>query len=103
MGDTAIPPQLIDARDKIDEIDRELILLLAKRFALTQQVGHLKASSKLEALDARREEHKLATIRKLCQEQSLNPELVSGIFTQIMAEVVRNHRRLQDNSQSAGG
>ena len=96
MTEESIPPQLLEARDNIDEVDRQLVLLLAERFFLTRQVGKLKAEGNLKALDPGREAQKLAVVRNLCQEHGLNPELVAGIFSQIMAEVVQNHRRLQN-------
>ncbi|MBL4821504.1 MAG: chorismate mutase [Gammaproteobacteria bacterium] len=95
MTEESIPPQLLEARNKIDEVDNKLILLLAERFDLTRQVGELKARSKLSAFDPGREARKLATIRALCKEHELNVELVEGIFSQIMTEVVKNHRRFQ--------
>jgi len=96
MAEESIPPQLLEVRDKIDAVDRQLVLLLAERFNLTGQVGQLKAESNLNAVDPGRETEKLAVIKALCLEHGLNPELVSNIFAQIMAEVVQNHRRLQN-------
>ena len=96
MTDESYPPKLLEVRDKIDEVDRNLVRLLAERFALTSQVGQLKADCKLDAVDSAREERKLATVRALCEEQGLNPDLVSAIFKQIMAEVVSNHRSLRN-------
>ncbi|MFM1897448.1 MAG: hypothetical protein RLZZ385_2522 [Pseudomonadota bacterium] len=90
-----IPQDLLQVREQIDQIDAELVELLAKRFALTYQVGRLKARNRLEAVDPAREAGKLAALKSLSEERNLNPELVTGIFTAIMAEVVRNHRKLQ--------
>lgn len=96
MTDESAPAELLEVRQKIDEVDRQLVLLLAERFVLTRQVGQLKAANNLEAVDRGREAEKLARIRSLCEENGLNPQLVSNIFTQIMAEVVQNHRLLQN-------
>ena len=98
MTEESIPPQLLEVREKIDEVDRQLVLLLAERFFLTRQVGQLKAESNLNAVDPGRETQKLAVIRALCQEHGLNPELVARLFAQIMAEVVQNHRRIQSGN-----
>ncbi len=96
MTGESIPPQLLEVRDKIDEVDRQLVLLLAERFSLTRQVGQLKADGNLTAVDPGREARKLDVINALCQEHGLNAELVTDIFSQIMAEVVLNHRRIQN-------
>jgi len=74
----------------------KLLELLAERFALTHQVGLLKANLELEAVDTVREAQKLANLRALCEEYELNPDFVTVLFTSIMEEVVRNHRRLQE-------
>ncbi len=42
MADTAPPPELLELRDRIDAVDRELLVLLNQRAALAQQVGELK-------------------------------------------------------------
>ena len=96
MPDDNIPMKLLEAREQIDAIDQQLVALLADRFDLTREVGLIKANSGLEALDAERETRKLETIDRLCQQKKLNSELVTGIFRQIMAEVVENHHRLRE-------
>jgi chorismate mutase len=95
MAHAPVPQQLLEAREKIDQVDRQLVLLLAERFGLTGQVGRLKADSDLEAVDPRREAQKLETLRALAQEHDLDPDLVAELFTRIMAEVVKNHRRIK--------
>ncbi len=96
MSSDSVPAELLAARENIDRIDRELISLLAERFALTHEVGLLKADKKLEALDSSRESEKLAQLTALCQEYGLDPALVSELFSRIMEEVVKNHQRLRD-------
>lgn len=95
MSSVGIPAELAEARDRIDQIDRKLIELLAQRFSLTHQVGMLKARQDLDALDAEREAQKLEELRALCHRHGLDPALVSELFRRIMEEVVRNHKRLR--------
>jgi len=97
MAQAPVPQQLLEVREKIDQVDRQLVLLLAERFGLTNTVGHLKASSDLEAVDPQREAQKLESLRTLAQQHDLNPELIADLFTLIMAEVVKNHRRIKDS------
>lgn len=96
MTSQSPPAELLAAREQIDAIDRQLLELLGKRFELTHQVGLLKASQALEPVDATREAEKLAELDKLCEQHKLNPALVRELFSQIMAEAVRNHRQLRD-------
>ena len=95
MAQAPVPQQLLEVREKIDQVDRQLVKVLAERFGLTNQVGHLKASSDLEAVDPQREAQKLESLRALAQQYDLNPDLVAELFTLIMAEVVKNHRRIR--------
>lgn len=95
MVNNTLPPELLQARARIDEIDNELIKLLADRFAQTLQVGKIKASQELQSFDPDREAQKLEKLRQKSQEMGVNPDLVANLFTQIMQEVVKNHKRLK--------
>lgn len=96
MTSQSIPTELLEVRKKIDAIDNDLLELLERRFALTHQVGLLKASKALAAVDATRESEKLAELTALCKKHRLNPTLVTELFSKIMEEVVRNHRQLRE-------
>lgn len=95
MGNKSVPKELLEARDQIDQIDRNLVELLAERFKLTHQVGVFKADQELNALDESREAEKLEELRRLCSDKGLNPELVTELFRRIMEEVVKNHKKLR--------
>jgi|TARA_B110000879_G_scaffold24460_1_gene32529 chorismate mutase len=95
MVNNILPPELLQARARIDEIDQELIKLLADRFSLTLQVGKIKASQQLQSFDPDRETQKIQNLRQVSEEMGINPNLVENLFTQIMKEVVKNHQRLK--------
>lgn len=95
MSEDSVPTELLEVRQKIDAIDAQLVEILAARFELTHQVGLLKASQQLDALDAGREAEKLTRLREMCVENGLNPDLVTELFTKIMQEVVKNHQKLR--------
>jgi chorismate mutase len=90
------PKELLEAREKIDKIDRGLVELLGERFQLTHQVGRLKANQSLSSLDKSREAQKLAEVRLWCEEESLSSDLVVKLFRCIMEEVVKNHENLRN-------
>lgn len=100
MTAESVPAQLLEVREKIDLVDAQLIEILAQRFALTQQVGLLKASNSLTAVDANREAQKLAKLQALCEERGLNSELITQLFTKIMAQAVKNHELIAAQHQS---
>ena len=86
--------QLLEARQKIDEIDSKLIETLDERFRLTREIGLLKAENKLDPLDKIREAEKLAKLRSLCDKKTLNPDFIEKLFSSIMEEVVKNHQSI---------
>lgn len=95
-----LPPELLQARARIDQIDDELIRLLADRFSQTLLVGKIKASQELQSFDPEREAQKILKLRQLSEELGLNPDFVANLFSQIMQEVVKNHQRLKAELES---
>ena len=96
MNSESPPKELIEVREKIDKIDRDLVEILEERFQLTYHVGRLKADQNLSSLDESREAQKLAELRLLCEGKSLNPDLVVKLFRCIMEEVVKNHESMRN-------
>ena len=52
---------LKELREQIDKTDKKLVKILAKRFALTKEVGEYKKNHNLKALAEKREEQILKT------------------------------------------
>ncbi|MDT8397554.1 MAG: chorismate mutase [Pseudomonadales bacterium] len=92
MESKPMPEELLVLREQIDGIDREIILALARRFAVTSKVGKLKAAENLQSVDPVREQEKLASLRALAREQNLDSDFVHELFQLIFREVVKNHR-----------
>jgi chorismate mutase len=99
MAEKTIPEELLISREKIDQIDSDLMNLLAQRFALTHAVGEIKAMQSLESFDPQREAQKIEKLRGQSVKLDLNPDLVELLFTEIMKEVVKNHQRLKRQQQ----
>ena len=92
------PDELIEIRNRIDEIDQNIIELLHERFKVTHEVGLLKARREMSSQDAQREEQKLQALGALSESHKLEPTLVRELFRRIMEEVVRNHERIKMES-----
>jgi chorismate mutase len=82
---------LNELRDLIDEVDDELLSLLARRFALTTEVGYYKAEHNLEPLDATREAKQYKKLKKLANEYGLPDGIEKDIFKIIMQYSRRGH------------
>lgn len=100
MTNDTLPDELLRAREKIDQIDQQLVTLLGERFAETLQVGKIKARQELQSFDPGREAQKLEKLRELSEQQGVNPDLVAKLFSQIMQEVVNNHQKLKAEAGS---
>lgn len=86
-----VPPELIELRGSIDNIDAALVHLLAERFKCTQQVGRLKARLGLPPSDPGREAEQIARLRSLAEDAGLDPVFAEKFLAFIVAEVIRHH------------
>lgn len=85
------PPELLQARGTIDNIDAALIHLLAERFKCTQRVGHIKADLGLPASDPSRESRQIQRLRTLAEDAGLDPVFAEKFLSFIVDEVIRHH------------
>ena len=87
-------PELAHLRQRIDAIDEELVALLARRFEVTDQVGHLKAAWGLSAVDHERESQQAQRLQSLAVQFGVPSELVNRIFRSVVEQVVAHHRAI---------
>lgn len=77
-------PALLEAREHIDELDRELIALLRRRSELSTRAGAAKRATGAPVLDPGRETALLQQRREWAQSQGLPAEGVADVFRQIL-------------------
>ena len=85
------PPELLEMRHSIDNIDAALIHLLAERFKQTRKVGELKARQGLPPADPMREARQIARLRSLAVTADLDPEFAEKFLNFLVKEVIRHH------------
>ncbi|QDP00534.1 bifunctional chorismate mutase/prephenate dehydrogenase [Thalassotalea sp. PS06] len=73
-------------REQIDEIDHQLLSLLAKRRKVTSQVGALKSKAGVAIFDPVREKALLASLRDKCKSYEVSTELIQDLFKRIMRD-----------------
>ena len=100
-ADPAVREERARLRDSIDNIDAAVVHMLAERFKCTQQVGHLKARHQLPPADPDREARQIARLRTLAENAKLDPAFAEKFLNFIIAEVIRHHERIADDT--AGG
>jgi len=71
-------------RQRIEQLDREIIDLLAKRVALSKEIGAMKRVAGLPTLDPAREAEVIRRAAALARDASLNDEKVRDIFWHVI-------------------
>ncbi|KAF0814646.1 P-protein [Andreprevotia sp. IGB-42] len=97
----ATPNPLLPLRQQIDEIDRQLLALLAARFRVTDEVGQYKAAHALPAIDPVREQDQMHRVAEAATLQGLDPQFAQRVFRVVIDKVVENHRALAAAAQTA--
>jgi chorismate mutase len=91
--------RLDELRQGIDQIDSEIISLLARRFQLTEEVGLFKAVHHLNAQDNRRESQQFEKITKLSNSHGLNSDYAAVLYRCLMDIVISRHQEIQQSKQ----
>lgn len=86
---TELPPrdtreELAECRGAIEDVDRQIVELLATRVALGQRTAELKAAAGLPLLDPRREAEVIRRVTAIGREQGMPSEPIREIFWQIV-------------------
>ncbi|BAH83387.1 bifunctional chorismate mutase/prephenate dehydrogenase [Candidatus Ishikawella capsulata] len=82
--------ELMCLRNKIDQNDKALLEILAKRLRLVAQVGEVKSRYGLPIYVPDREASLLASRRKEAEDLGISPELIEDILRRIMRESYSN-------------
>jgi prephenate dehydrogenase len=80
----ASAPELMETRDLIDELDQELVRLLARRAQLARRAGSIKATHGKSIRDPVRERTLLERRKQWAAEQNLEPDSIADIFSAVM-------------------
>jgi prephenate dehydrogenase len=85
-------PELKQAREHIDAVDREIVRLLAQRAGLSQRAARAKAMIGAPVLDANREAEVMGARKAWAAELKLDAEAVADVFRAIMTMSRRAQR-----------
>jgi chorismate mutase/prephenate dehydrogenase len=86
MDKESIAPQLNKLRNEIDDIDSQLVELLAKRRVVTTKVGELKSQVGMPIYAPEREAELLSMRRKQALQAGVSPELIEDILRRLMRD-----------------
>lgn len=79
-----LSPALLEARELIDDVDREIVSLLARRARLARRAAAAKADLGVAVRDARREAALIEARKREALELGLDPESIAPIFEAIL-------------------
>ncbi len=88
---------LQDLRKELDELDKEWIALLAKRFAVTEKVGQYKKAHDLPPVDITREEAQFERISELARQHGLDEVFAKNVLRLIIDLVVIKHTQIKNS------
>lgn len=71
---------LSSLRAQIDDIDRNIVALLGKRYKVVHEVGQVKSEHGLSPVQPGRIDKVLARVAQLAEEQDLDPEFVKNLY-----------------------
>jgi chorismate mutase len=75
---------LARCRHEIEQIDRELVAILAKRVGMSREIGSLKKIAGLPTLDPAREAEVIRRAATLARDAGLSDEKVRDIFWHVI-------------------
>jgi chorismate mutase len=76
--------ELLDIRQRIDDVDRRLVSLLGERARLVEGVVHYKRAHHMAVVDRGREDEMLARIAEVAKEEGVDPRVVQQVLRTII-------------------
>lgn len=91
---------LIEVRENIDRVDREIVALLAERGAFVTQAASFKKTTE-EVKAPNRVEQVISKVKSLAQEQGANPTVVESVYRAMISAFIeaelKEHSLLNGN------
>ena len=84
-------------RKQLDELDAEIIRLMARRFEVTRKIGEHKAAGDLPVRDEVREQQQLERIQELARDQGVDAELTVRVMQAIIDESAKQQMGVRSN------
>jgi len=95
---------LEEARDRIDDIDRRVVELIAERYAIVDKLCEMKAENGDTVKDEDREQELLDQVASIAEKHDLSPDLAQRLYDEILTPSVERQRRQREeaNASDAG-
>jgi len=87
---------IAEIRDKIDQIDGDLVRLLRERLELARKIGRIKYKNNLPVRDPDRESNMNAKLKAMTDKDLLTKKFIHNVWQLILAE---SHRVQQEEQE----
>lgn len=91
--------KLLQWRNALDEIDKQVIDLLAQRFKITHEVGVYKAEQGLHERDEKRENEMIDRIHAIAKAAGLEPTVAENYLKTIWTHSLEKHREIAQRKE----
>lgn len=78
--------ELQKLRRSIDQIDKKIVMLIAKRFLIVKKIGKVKKENGMKIRDKEREKEVIRNLEKQAEKFKLNKKFVNSIFNAIIKD-----------------
>ncbi len=93
---------LEELRQRLNELDRQLIELIAERQAVVEQVGNVKRSSSQATRDFEREKQVLDGARDRARELGIEPDVAAGVMRLLIQTSLTRQERARVTAEGRG-
>ncbi|MBX9852029.1 MAG: bifunctional 3-deoxy-7-phosphoheptulonate synthase/chorismate mutase type II [Cytophagaceae bacterium] len=99
-GDKAFNDHLEELRKKIDNLDRELIEVLAARMAVVEKIGEYKKETNVTTFQVKRWDEIMKNRAELAKKMNLNEAYITEIYKIIHEESIRKQTEIMNRVET---
>lgn len=92
--------KLVELREKIDKIDRDLLEILADRMSVAEEIGHYKKDNNITILQSGRWDEIVQNRLKVGLEKNLTAGFISKLFEIVHKESIHHQSRIMNIESS---
>ena len=93
MSAASQPTEIARLRERIEELDFELVNCLAERFRVVEELAHWKARLQLPVSDPGREEFLMRFYERIARGHGFEPKFIKQLFERIIRHSCERQER----------
>ena len=85
-------------RDQIDQLDVQILNLLAQRFEIVRNVGHLKSNKDITIIQSQRAQEVVDHVITIAKEKNIPADLVKNFYLNMIEEAHKIEFAIKDKN-----